>query len=155
MSLPYGWLECDGSSVLRSDYPELFNLFSTQTYDSAPNHTLLSVYGSADSTHFNLPDYREVALVGAGKNTTDVKDSTEGGTQDHMIYTVGLFGDDMLQDHNHYLNAQNIYGTGSQWATYWNGTSTVTNRNGNIANGRTGTVTQGKRKGVKYIIKAL
>ena len=42
---PIGWLECDGSSVLRATYPNLFAAIGT-------------TYGSADGTHFSLPDAR-------------------------------------------------------------------------------------------------
>ena len=44
-SIPYGWLEEDGSSLLRSRYPELFAVIGT-------------LYGAADAAHFNLPDMR-------------------------------------------------------------------------------------------------
>lgn len=39
---PTGFLAADGSSVLRTDYPELFTAIGT-------------AYGAADATHFNLP----------------------------------------------------------------------------------------------------
>lgn len=42
---PGGWLSCQGQSLLRSAYPALFAAIGT-------------MYGSADSTHFNLPDLR-------------------------------------------------------------------------------------------------
>jgi microcystin-dependent protein len=47
------FLLCDGSSYLRSDYPDLFAVIG-------------SVFGSADSTHFNVPDLRGRTAVGAG-----------------------------------------------------------------------------------------
>jgi len=47
------WLICDGSSLLRADYPDLFNVIDV-------------VYGSADSTHFNLPDLRGRTGIGSG-----------------------------------------------------------------------------------------
>jgi len=47
------WLLCDGSSVLRSDYPDLFTVIGT-------------TYGAVDGTHFNLPDLRGRSQVGAG-----------------------------------------------------------------------------------------
>lgn len=47
------WLDCDGSSLLRSDYPDLFTIIGT-------------TYGSVDSTHFSLPDFRGRTRVGAG-----------------------------------------------------------------------------------------
>lgn len=42
---PEGWLEEDGSSLVRATYPALFAAIGT-------------MYGAADSTHFNLPDAR-------------------------------------------------------------------------------------------------
>jgi len=47
------WLPCDGSSLLRVDYPDLFNVIGT-------------VYGAADGTHFSLPDLRGRVSVGSG-----------------------------------------------------------------------------------------
>lgn len=42
---PVRWLPCDGASLLRTDYPELFAAIST-------------TYGFVDATHFSLPDLR-------------------------------------------------------------------------------------------------
>jgi len=47
------WLPCDGASLLRSDYPDLFTILGT-------------TYGAADSTHFNVPDLRGRAGIGTG-----------------------------------------------------------------------------------------
>jgi len=47
------WLVCDGSSLLRSTYPVLFALIGT-------------TYGSADGTHFNIPDLQGRVPIGAG-----------------------------------------------------------------------------------------
>jgi len=47
------WLTCDGSSLLRTDYPDLFTVIGT-------------TYGAADGTHFNIPDLRGRAAVGSG-----------------------------------------------------------------------------------------
>jgi microcystin-dependent protein len=44
-TLPTGWLFCTGASVLRATYPGLFAIIGT-------------TYGTADGTHFNLPDLR-------------------------------------------------------------------------------------------------
>jgi microcystin-dependent protein len=57
-SYPAGWLPCDGSSRLRSDYPTLFAAIGT-------------LYGAADVDHFNLPDLRGRVLVGAGTGLGD------------------------------------------------------------------------------------
>lgn len=44
-SAPEGWLLCAGQSLVRADYPALFNVLGT-------------AYGSASSTTFTLPDLR-------------------------------------------------------------------------------------------------
>ena len=48
--LPDGFLLCDGSSVLRSVYSELFALIGT-------------TYGSVDGTHFNLPTKEDLYII--------------------------------------------------------------------------------------------
>lgn len=151
VDVPYGWLECNGQAVSRTTYAALFNLFNTQKYDGT--NTLLSRYGTGDgSTTFNLPDYREVSLVGAGQN------GTEGAAlADHDIYTVGEFKDDQLQNHSHSFNNTVDYAVGNRMSVR------MYNRDfidpvlpqQSIADGRKGNVTRGKRKAVKYIIKVL
>lgn len=54
---PAGWLLCDGSSVPRTTYPDLFGVIGT-------------LYGSVDGTHFNVPDLRGRSPVGKGSNAT-------------------------------------------------------------------------------------
>ncbi len=49
-------LVCDGSSYLRSDYPDLFAAIGT-------------VWGTVDISHFNVPDLRSRALVDAGQGS--------------------------------------------------------------------------------------
>jgi microcystin-dependent protein len=44
-SAPTGWLICDGTSYLRTDYTDLFTAIGT-------------AFGAADGTHFNVPDLR-------------------------------------------------------------------------------------------------
>ena len=51
---PSGTLFCDGASVLRADYPELFAVIGTQ-------------WGAVDLSHFNVPDMRSRVPVGAGQ----------------------------------------------------------------------------------------
>lgn len=52
-SAPPGWLLCFGQSLLRAQYPALFNAIGT-------------TYGSVDGTHFTLPDCR--GRINAGKD---------------------------------------------------------------------------------------
>jgi microcystin-dependent protein len=55
--IPDGWLLCDGSAVLRADYPALFDAISTY-------------HGQGDgSSTFNLPDYRGRFLRGVSGGT--------------------------------------------------------------------------------------
>ena len=165
--IPYGWLECNGQAVLRSTYSELFTKFSTQLYDQT--HTLLSRYGEGNGlTTFNLPDYRECALIGVGTNGTNTIVA-------HDVYTVGQFKDDQLQGHkhndsghNHTFNCGNWENESSQprgsqaanWFTYrtelgYANLGLPTKYDDNYGNPRTGTTTHGKQIGITYIIKAL
>lgn len=54
--VPDGWLDCDGSSVSRATYQDLFAAIGTS-------------WGFVDPTSFNLPDLRGRVLVGAGERT--------------------------------------------------------------------------------------
>src|SRR5688572_9140774 len=50
-SVPSGWLVCDGASVSRSAYPQLFAAIGT-------------TWGSASAATFNVPDLRGRTVVG-------------------------------------------------------------------------------------------
>ena len=49
-NVPAGFLYCDGSSVLRTAYADLFAVIDT-------------TFGSVDSSHFNLPDFQDLSLI--------------------------------------------------------------------------------------------
>lgn len=54
---PTNWLICDGSSLLRAGtYAALFAVIGT-------------TYGTADATHFNIPDFRGRSPIGSGTGT--------------------------------------------------------------------------------------
>lgn len=140
--LPAGWLICDGRSLSKNDY---FDLFKVIGYN----------FGGSDST-FNVPDMREVAPVGVGQNDTDT-------IVEHDVYTLGQFKDDQLQKHGHSfqqeggnppsgvpVNSKIIFG-GSQTSAAYN-TNAI--RSTSVIDARTGTTTHGKQLGVNYIIKA-
>jgi microcystin-dependent protein len=61
--IPDNWLLSAGQSLVRTEYPELFTAIST-------------IYGSADATHFNLPDLRSRFIYGA--NTIDGQGAKSG-----------------------------------------------------------------------------
>lgn len=66
------WLVCDGSSVLRADYPDLFAVIGT-------------TYGTVDGTHFNLPDLRGNVPIGQDGSTYVI--GTPVGEAAHTLVT--------------------------------------------------------------------
>ena len=166
MSVPYGWLEANGQAVEIAKYPELYNFYSTQKYDNDVTHTLLSRYNANHpdldtSTYFALPDYREVTLVGGAEPADYKNQNNSEGTAlaTHDVYTVGQFKDDQLQDHYHSVSGGKLLQTSGSNPAYASGNNggsdSATGRIYETSSLRAGTVTRGKSKGVKYIIKVL
>jgi microcystin-dependent protein len=81
---PDYWVAADGSELAIADYPKLYNRYGT-THGS-----LTDGAGGSGSTHFRIPDYREVVRVGAGTNDTE-------SIASHDTYNVGEFKDDQMQ----------------------------------------------------------
>ena len=138
ITAPEGFLFCDGSAVSRTTYAKLLGVIG-------------ETYGSGDgSTTFNLPDYRETVLVGAGQNE-------KLNIKEHDVYNIGEFKDDQIQGHQH-LAPKNF----EEGATGGSGSATnlggYENTKGIVDDGtngmpRTGSTTHGKQVGVNYIIK--
>ena len=148
---PEGFLFTEGQEVLRNAYTNLFAAIGT-------------TYGAGDGeTTFNLPDYREMVLVGAGQNAKlDIKA--------HDVYELGQFKDDQLQGHHHFLGDRNGerntgLGAGTGTTTSFAAASNTGTRGipleraitiiSDDENGRprVGSTTHGKQIGVRYIIK--
>lgn len=70
------WLLCDGRSLLRSEYPLLFNVIGTS-------------FGSDDADHFTLPDFRGriPGIIGAGSGLTTRTIGTSTGTETVTLTT--------------------------------------------------------------------
>jgi len=68
------WLSCDGASYLRTNYPDLFAIIGT-------------TFGSADGSHFNVPDLRgrSPSGVGTGGGLNPVALGDIYGEQDHTL----------------------------------------------------------------------
>lgn len=66
-TVPVGYLKCDGSSLLRKDYADLFDKIGT-------------TYGAADDYHFNIPDYQGVFLRGFGGSAASLGTRQNGGS---------------------------------------------------------------------------
>jgi microcystin-dependent protein len=83
-SAPSGYLLCDGSSQLRASYANLFAVIGT-------------TYGSADGTHFNVPDLRGRVVVGTGSGAgLSVRNlAATGGEENHILSVAEL------ASHNH------------------------------------------------------
>lgn len=140
ITAPEGFLLCNGQEVSRFTYAKLYEVLG-------------DIYGAGDgSTTFNVPDYREVALVGAGQN--EKLNITE-----HDTYNVGEFKDDQFQGHAHLV--PNIQATRTGGYEYPSGggknpnTRITTTILSDGVNGepRTGSTTHGKQIGINFIIK--
>jgi microcystin-dependent protein len=70
---PTDWLLCDGASLLRASYADLFALIGT-------------TYGSADGTHFNLPNLK--GKIPVGLNASDTEFDTLGETGGEKTHTL-------------------------------------------------------------------
>ncbi len=88
---PSGWLECNGASLVRTSYARLFSIIGTN-------------FGTADGTHFNIPDLRGKFPRGwdhAAANDPDraarTAQATGGQTGDH----VGTVQADGFKAHTH------------------------------------------------------
>jgi microcystin-dependent protein len=147
-SAPSGYLFCDGSSLLRASYADLFTAIGT-------------TYGSADGTHFTLPDLRGRVIAGKEASATRLTstyfggDSTAlgavGGSESHTLITAELASHSHTATdagHTHsftlHTNASNP-GAGAQY-TYIDGapgavTSTTASGTASITFGNTGSGT--------------
>ncbi|MFC3944460.1 tail fiber protein [Pseudomonas gingeri] len=92
-----GWLFCNGASLNRQDYPELFGVIG-------------QAYGYKDADHFNLPDLRGrfIRGVSADSSTDPDKDSRKASSSDGkgaVGNRVGTLQADAFQGHEHHYTA--------------------------------------------------
>mgnify|MGYP000014694112 CR=1 FL=1 len=140
-TVPEGYLLCDGSSVSRTTYANLFAAIGT-------------IYGTGDgSTTFNLPDYRGLFLRGHHYGATidpDYSSRIFGSIQNHMF-----------QDHGHYHRHQSPIADG-QYAGCSIANNSCMSVNGYVytnyddsgaSKGNFGTETRPINRSVSYIIK--
>lgn len=98
-SIPTGWYECLGQSLVRAAEPDLFTAIGT-------------IYGAADGTHFTLPNMKGLVVVGqdTGNVLFDGLGET-GGEYSHLLSEA----ESGLRNHNH---------SQMGWATLsWTGSS--------------------------------
>lgn len=141
---PTGYLMCDGSSYLRTDYADLFTAIGT-------------AFGAADGSHFNVPDLRGRFLRGTDGGASRDPDkasrtamATGGNTGDN----VGSVQTGQVQSHSHTLNVFTTTGASSP-----NLVATDTASNGPASGAHPATNTSGGNEtrpinaGVNFIIK--
>ena len=139
---PAGSLLCNGASYLQSAYPELFAVIGT-------------AFGSADATHFNVPDLRGLFTRGVNAGTgrdPDVSSRTALITGGNIGDNIGSYQTDQFASHTH--NMQLYYYDASTpldqvracFATSYKGVKATDATGGNE--------TRPKNVYVNYIIKA-
>ena len=112
-SAPTGWLLCDGASLLRATYAALFAVLGT-------------TYGSADGTHFNVPDLR--ANVPVGYKASDPNFGTLGGAVGAVTHSISTAE---MPAHTHTIGATPTYASpGSTGGTFYTGGTTTTSSAG-------------------------
>lgn len=133
--VPEGFFACNGQAVSRETYAKLFERTGIK-------------YGSGDGiTTFNVPDFRECALVGAGQNTHD-------SIATHDVYTLGQFKDDAILRHQHgYIHVNSGVSLGGVAPSDTLSGVGLMSDASMVNEGRVADVTRGKRKAVNFIIK--
>ncbi len=103
---PTGWLILNGASLVRASYPDLFTVLGT-------------TWGSADGTHFTLPDLRGRTPIGVGTGSglTARALAATGGEESHVLITAELAA------HTHTLGYVPAGGGGPAGLAETNGTS--------------------------------
>ena len=137
-TIPKSFLLCDGAEVSKTEYADLYAVIG-------------DAFGTAtEATNFRLPDLRECAPVGAGKNITQSIGS-------HDRFNLGQFKDDQLQNFVISQGTRYQSNTASAGDGFIEGRvdgGTIQIKSENATTGRFGDVTRGKRLGVNFIIKA-
>lgn len=111
---PNGFVECDGSSLLRTEYADLFAVIGI-------------TYGNADSTHFNVPDMRGYFVRGwdnSAGNDPDSSSRTDRGDGTTGDY-VGTKQSDEFEAHTHTIDLYTPVGTASLHAQTSGNTDTT------------------------------
>jgi microcystin-dependent protein len=92
---PTGWVLCDGASLLRAGtYADLFTAIGT-------------TFGSADGTHFNVPNLQGKVPVGVSATDHDFDLADSGGEKTHQLTIAELAA------HTHDMNFYTDTGGGT------------------------------------------
>jgi microcystin-dependent protein len=125
-SAPTGYLLCDGSSQLQASFAALFAVIGT-------------TYGSADGTHFNLPDLRGRIPVGVGTGTGGGASGTGLPTGGSALTAVALATWKGEETHQLIVSEMPSHSHSLPYSTSGGGTSIGTNAAQNFTTPNTGT----------------
>lgn len=149
--VPTGFLLCDGTSYLITDYPTL----AAALFDSG---TSTYAYGTADIAHFNVPDMRGIfprGVNGGASNDPDASSRTAANTGGNTGNNVGSAQTSALANHQHpeYTNS----GAGGSANTVQNTTNggniLSINSTGNVSGATTSSETRPINTYFNFIIK--
>ncbi len=101
INIPSIFLECNGQSLNRTTYSELFNIVGTK-------------YGSVDSNHFNLPNLNNSGLNTSNqqiiRGITNMNGSSNNVSSftfyDNTNYGNNLISINQIPSHNHNINSK-------------------------------------------------
>lgn len=106
--VPSGWIPCNGQSLLRASYPDLFD-------------TIGEIYGATDTDHFNVPNLINRVVVGAGDDyaLADIGGSADktlsSGNLPSHTHTVSVKGNGISSNSN---DPNGNYFGGGTYTTY-------------------------------------
>lgn len=139
---PTGWLFCDGSEYLKTDYPILYAAIG-DTYGD----TTKGAIAPSDSDHFRVPDFQGRVGVGVGESTATGHTAHTLGQEDGQETVTLTYAQSGLPAHthsftqpkipNHYHNMGTRFsdGSGSDNAYQYSANRKASSRNTNTDGG--------------------
>ena len=110
--LERGFMVADGSSLRRADYPDLFAIIGT-------------TYGTADNSHFNLPDLKGRTIVGVDSADSSFNTLGKKGGEKEVTLTVA-----QMPSHTHTFTGTSVV-SGTESVGHTHTFSATTSSNGN------------------------
>lgn len=140
-SCPSGTLEADGSSKVRTDFAALFTAIG-------------AIYGAADGTHFNLPNYKGYFMrgydhgAGVDPDAASRTDRGDGTTGD----AVGTVQADGFKSHTHGFTDNQTQNNGQAQSGTGKSIVSADTNSGDTTDSTGGNETRPKNKSVLYCI---
>lgn len=142
-TVPSGWLHCNGQSVNRNTYQDLFNVIGDD-------------YGADDANHFDVPDMRGLFVRGWANGESEDPDRAsrtnrgDGTTGDN----IGTLQSDTNKSHTHSYNDP-VIGSHAGLKSDSHGTAVeYPTVNGGGTGSEGGTESRPKNIAMMYIIRA-